>query len=111
MGFRFRKSVRLLPGVRLNFSTRGVSTSLGGRGATVNIGRKGARATLGIPGTGLSYTTGLFGRSRRVAQAQFPSAPPPAGATLVGWIVTLVLFLLVGSCIAALGSAAPESTA
>lgn len=111
MGFRFRKSVRLLPGIRLNFSTRGISTSLGGRGATVNIGRKGARATLGLPGTGLSYTTGLFGRSRRASHAQLPSAPPTGGATLAGWIVTLVLLLLVGSCIAALGSAAPEPTA
>jgi len=111
MGFRFRRSVKLLSGVRLNFSTRGISTSLGGRGATVNIGRKGARATLGLPGTGLSYTTGLFGRSRRVAEAQLASAPPTTGATLGSWIATVVLLLLIGSCIAAIGSTADNSPA
>lgn len=110
MGFRFRKSVKLLPGVRLNFSTRGVSTSLGGRGATVNIGRKGARATVGLPGTGLSYTTGLFGRSRRVVQAQASGSSAPAN-TLAGWIVSAVLLLLIGSCIAALGSTARKPVA
>jgi hypothetical protein len=57
MGFRFRKSVRILPGVRLNLSKRGISTSLGGNGATMNIGSRGTRTTLGVPGTGLSYST------------------------------------------------------
>lgn len=59
MGFRWRKSVRLLPGVRLNFSRSGVSTSIGPRGATLNFGARGPRATFGLPGTGLSYSTRL----------------------------------------------------
>lgn len=61
MGFRFRKSVRLLPGVRLNLSKGGVSTSIGGPGATVNIGKRGVRGTVGIPGSGLSYSERLDG--------------------------------------------------
>ena len=56
MGFRFRRSVRLLPGVHLNFSRSGASLSLGRRGATVNLSRRGVRETVGIPGTGLSYS-------------------------------------------------------
>ena len=86
MGFRFRRSVRLMPGVRVNFGKRGISTSLGGRGATVNIGRKGPRATVGIPGSGLSYSTRLFsgGRSRRAGLAGAPPSSPSAG----GWVVT-----------------------
>lgn len=57
MGFRFRKSVKIMPGVRLNFSKSGVSTTLGTRGASLNIkrGRK-AKMTVGVPGTGLSYS-------------------------------------------------------
>lgn len=58
MGFRFRRRVRLLPGVHLNVTGRGVrSVSVGRRGATVNLSGRGARLTLGLPGTGLSYTT------------------------------------------------------
>ena len=56
LGFRFRRSVKLLPGVRLNVGKRGSSLSIGGRGATMNVGPKGVRTTVGLPGTGLSYT-------------------------------------------------------
>ena len=57
MPFRFRKSFKILPGVRLNVSKGGVSTSLGGRGHEVNVGKRGVKTTLGIPGTGISYTS------------------------------------------------------
>jgi hypothetical protein len=55
MGFRFQKRISILPGVRINLSKSGVSTSLGPRGADVNIGKDGVTANAGIPGTGLSY--------------------------------------------------------
>src|SRR5690349_12994422 len=75
MGFRFRRTVRLLPGVRANLSKSGVSLSLGGPGATVNLAPRGARATFGLPGTGMSYRTPTFapqagGRGRFVQQQQ-----------------------------------------
>lgn len=55
--FRFRKGVRIFPGVRLNITKHGISSlSLGGKGITYNIGKKGTRATGGLPGTGLSYS-------------------------------------------------------
>jgi len=57
MGLRFRRSVRLFPGVRLNFSGSGISTSIGGRGAHVTYGHGHVRTTVGIPGTGVSYTS------------------------------------------------------
>ncbi len=61
-GFRFRKSIGVLPGVKVNLSKSRVSTSLGGRGATVNVGADGRRmVTIGIPGTGMSYRTPLTG--------------------------------------------------
>ena len=41
MGFRFRRSVRLFPGVRLNIGKRGVSASVGIRGA-----RRSGKSTL-----------------------------------------------------------------
>ena len=57
MGFRFQKRVKILPGVSLNFSKSGVSTSLGPTGAKVTIGHGKVRETVGIPGTGISYTS------------------------------------------------------
>lgn len=65
MGLRFRKSLRIAPGVRLNFTSRGVSTTLGPRGTTVNLSSSGARGNVGIPGTGLSYSQRLGGSGGR----------------------------------------------
>lgn len=56
MGLRFFKSVRLFPGLRLNFSRSGVSTSVGVPGLTLNLGKRGVRRTVSLPGTGLSYS-------------------------------------------------------
>lgn len=58
MSFKFRKRLRILPGVHLNISQKGISSvSIGKPGATVNINAKGIKTTLGLPGTGLSYQT------------------------------------------------------
>ncbi len=56
MPLRFRKSIKILPGVKLNFSKSGISTSLGGRGGSVNFGKRGVRTTVGVPGTGISFS-------------------------------------------------------
>jgi hypothetical protein len=48
MGVRFRRSVRLLPGVRLTFSESGVSTSFDGRGGSVTVGKRGVHADVAI---------------------------------------------------------------
>jgi Protein of unknown function (DUF4236) len=56
MGFRFRRSIRVLPLLRLNVGKRGASVSVGGRGAHVTLGHGQVRETVGLPGIGLSYT-------------------------------------------------------
>jgi hypothetical protein len=55
MGFRFRRRVSIFPGLRLNISKSGVSTSIGRRGATLNISKRGTRTTIGLPGSGISW--------------------------------------------------------
>lgn len=57
MSFRFRRSVKIAPGIRLNLSKTGVSASFGRRGATVNVGPRGVKGTVGLPGTGLSWSS------------------------------------------------------
>ena len=56
MGFRWRKSIKILPGIKLNLSTGGASVSIGPKGAKLNIGPRGTRVTTSIPGTGISYS-------------------------------------------------------
>lgn len=57
MGLRFRKSVKIFPGVKLNFSKSGTSMTVGKRGMSANFSSRGTRTTVGVPGTGLSYTS------------------------------------------------------
>lgn len=68
MALRFRRSVKLAPGLRLNFSGSGTSVTLGPRGASVSFGSRGAFLNSGIPGTG------LYSRSRL---GNAPSKPSP----------------------------------
>ena len=45
MGFRFRKSVKIAPGVKVNFGKKSVGMSIGNRYAGVSVNsRTGARA-------------------------------------------------------------------
>ena len=55
MGWRFRQSFTVIPGLRLNLSSSGLSASIGGSPFTLNIGPHGVQGTASIPGTGLSY--------------------------------------------------------
>lgn len=58
MAFRFRKSVKIAPGVRLNLNKKSTSVSFGGKGFHHTISSTGRRTTtMGLPGTGISYST------------------------------------------------------
>jgi len=55
MPLRYRRTVRLVPGLRLNFARQGASLSGGSRGFTRNFSRRGVRTTVSAPGTGVSF--------------------------------------------------------
>ncbi len=74
MGLRFRQSIKILPGLRINFGLRGISATVGPRGATVNFGPSGTHLNLGLPGTGLSYRTRLD-RPESVPRQTAPPEP------------------------------------
>lgn len=105
MGFRFRKSIKILPGVRINVGTKSSSISIGPQGAKMTIGSKGTRLTTGIPGTGLSYTHYSPHSTKRTADI-VPAAvsqpfkpktnwaiPPNLPFYYQSWFI-LILFLL-----------------
>ncbi|PAX07159.1 DUF4236 domain-containing protein [Sphingomonas lenta] len=81
MGFRFHKSIRILPGLRLNLSKTGVSASIGRPGATVNVSERGVRGTVGVPGSGMSYSEDIVTRPKRKRRAE---------PERVGWLGGLV---------------------
>lgn len=102
MGLRFRRSVRLLPGVRVNLSKSGASLSLGRRGAWFTIGPRGTRATVGLPGTGISYTTNLplHQAGHRPESAQAPEELPEGNAAR-GWLWIVLVIAVVAVAVKA----------
>ena len=86
MPFRFRRSIRIVPGLRLNVGRRRLSASVGAPEGHVTAGAGGVRATATLPGTGISYTVTTprsgAGRRRR-------SQPGAWGRWILGAAITL----------------------
>lgn len=96
MGLRFRKSIKIAPGVRLNIGKSSLGISAGVKGFHKSINTNGRVTTsVSLPGTGLSYVdTKTMGKGRknggrtRAAARQTPhisvstaAAPSPAPST------------------------------
>ncbi|WP_159204348.1 DUF4236 domain-containing protein, partial [Klebsiella pneumoniae] len=75
MGFRFRKSISIIPGVRVNLSNGAPSLSIGPRGASLSVGKNGTFANLGLPGTGLSYRTRIDRTARERVNTRHQADP------------------------------------
>ena len=84
MGLRFRKSVNLGGGFRVNFSKSGAGFSWGTKGfrLTKKAGG-GTRTTLSIPGTGISYVSDKSKKGGCVS-------------TLIVWPLKLVWWMIYG---------------
>lgn len=66
MGLRFRKSIKVAPGVKINLNKNSVSATVGTKGAHYTVNSKGKKtSTVGIPGTGLSYTSSSGGGKKK----------------------------------------------
>lgn len=76
MGFRMRRSFSVVPGVRVNVSTKSIGVTVGGKIARTTVNsRTGARTSFSVPGTGISYTT-----APATSRGASPSARPPRQA-------------------------------
>lgn len=63
---RFRKSVKIAPGIKVNLGAKSVGMSFGTKGCRYSINSSGRRtSTVGIPGTGLSYSTSHSSSKRK----------------------------------------------
>ena len=117
MGMRFRKSIKLGGGTKLNLSKSGVGVSTGVKGFRVSKNTSGrSRVTSSLPGTGLSYVN-EFGSSGIPAGDSTPSSGTSSGSSgkgpkknrgkLIGSLVMILLVLvLIGlarSCVRKIG--------
>jgi hypothetical protein len=112
--FHFRRSIRILPGLRINIGKRGVSTSIGVRGAHVTVGHGKVRETVGIPGSGISYSATQSTRQTRdeapsEAQTQPVADVLPKGRAWRGWLSIAVLLAIVVAIALNAGCAAPPA--
>ena len=73
MGWRFRKRIKLAPGLHVNLGMKGLSFTVGGAPVSMNFGRRGRRTTVSLPGTGLSFVA----TPERTAPSE-PVETPPA---------------------------------
>ncbi|MBX9599562.1 MAG: DUF4236 domain-containing protein [Bryobacteraceae bacterium] len=76
MSWRFRKSFKLLPGIKLNLTSRGLSATIGASPFSVNVGPRGVYGNVSIPGTGVSARQRLDVAPRDEGSGVAPSIAP-----------------------------------
>lgn len=62
MEWRYRKRVKVAPGIYMNISKSGVSTTIGGKGSSINIGKNGTYLNTSIPGSGFYNRQKISGK-------------------------------------------------
>lgn len=91
MALRIRKSFKVAPGLRINVSKSGISTSIGGKGVTANLSKRGTKVTTSLVGTGLSASK-TYRPNKRGAAA---GAKPPIWAHVVTWMIIGIVLVLI----------------
>jgi hypothetical protein len=71
MAWSFRRRIKIIPGIHLNLSKSGISTSIGVRGASVTLGKSGTYLNTGIPGTGIYQRQKLSGNGINKPKEEF----------------------------------------
>jgi hypothetical protein len=75
MAWQYRKRIKIIPGVRLNFSKSGISTSIGVRGANMTFSKTGTYLNTGIPGSGIYNRQRLTDSSNQSVPENFNPQP------------------------------------
>lgn len=82
MAWSYRKRIKIIPGVHLNISKKGISTSIGVKGASVNFSSSGPRLNTGIRGFSNSYKISGSSAPQSSKQRDFPEPLPTIQPTL-----------------------------
>ncbi|MXZ83939.1 MAG: DUF4236 domain-containing protein [Synechococcus sp. SB0666_bin_14] len=78
MAWAFRRRIKVIPGVTINLSKSGISTSVGVRGASLTFKSDGVYRNLGLPGTGIysREKVGAYGRQGAGKATAAPTLEP-----------------------------------
>lgn len=93
MAWNYRKRIKIAPGIHLNLSKGGVSTSVGPKGAKISIGKNGTYLNTSIPGTGFYSRTKLSGNSTSTRHSSFMGSE--SQGTLSSGNSTLILLAFI----------------
>jgi hypothetical protein len=95
MPLRFRRTLKIAPGVRINLTKTGISARVGPRGAGVTVGTSGTTVSAGIPGSGLHVSQKL--KKSAAPSNEVTSVPVSEGSAkglgFFGWLGVLVIML------------------
>lgn len=95
MSLRFRRTMKIAPGVRLNLTKTGISARVGPKGAGVTVGTSGTTVSSGIPGSGLHVSKKL--KNNTVQSNTDPFIPNTEtkrkGLGAVTWLIISILTL------------------
>lgn len=94
MGIRYRKRIKILPGVNINISKSGISTTIGPKGCSVNIGKNGTYLNAGIPGTGIYSRERISRRKSQSSNVHKPSDSEIINSNPLGFVLCFVCFFL-----------------
>lgn len=77
MGMRFRKSIKLAPGVKLNVGKKSMGVSIGSKYGGVSVNSKtGVRGRVSVPGTGISFTETAHSKKKETSAALISDIEP-----------------------------------
>lgn len=101
MGIRFRKSINLGGGARINISKSGIGGSIGTKGARITKTAKGTtRKTISIPNTGISYVKESGSKNKGVKKAAAANTNKPFRLFAIVLRITGILMIVLGALLA-----------
>ena len=92
MGFRFRKSFKIAPGIKFNLNKNSHSFTFGGKGIHYTVNSDGKRTkSFGIPGSGLYYTETKNGKTKENKGKTMSKASNKSGGGCLSVIALLIM--------------------
>lgn len=90
MGFRFRKSFKIFPGIKLNINKNSYGVTIGPRGLHTTLNSRGTVThSIGVPGSGLSYSTRI--NKAHKTQKVSENKKKPIAAIVAGVLVVVAM--------------------